>query len=99
MLHLFSFRDLVLRMHAGSEKWCSIYVQDAGLDSAMRTKKRQRMQLARLVADLDSLIPSNLRRQAQKNGAGRRAVGAGGRSLHDVLLDAVHAVQCIRPGG
>ena len=99
MLHLFSFRDLVLRMHAGSEKWCSIYVQDADLDSAMNAKKRQRMQLAGLVAKLDPLIPSNLRRKAQKNGAGRRAVGPGGRSLHDVLLDAVHAVQCIRPGG
>jgi len=65
----------------------------------MEAKKRQREQLANLMTTLDSLIPARLRRVAQKNGAGRRAVGVGGRSLHDVLQDAVHCVGSITAAG
>ena len=64
-------------------------------ESSLKAKKRRREELTLLLASLDSLIPAHLQRVAQKNGAGRRAVGVGGRSLHDVLHSAVEHVRHI----
>jgi len=64
-------------------------------ESSLKAKKRRREELTRLLASLNSLIPAHLQRVAQKNGAGRRAVGVGGRSLHDVLHSAVEHVRHI----
>ena len=65
--------------------------------SGLPPRKRSAEQQAHgklLVTRLDEILLSQFRcARAQKNGAGRRALGAGGRSLHDVLRDAIRCVR------
>ena len=55
------------------------------LSNAQRKETRERQR--RLVARLDELLPPGARIRATVNGAGGRALGVSGRSLHDVLED------------
>ncbi|MGB1594606.1 MAG: hypothetical protein ACPIOQ_17755, partial [Promethearchaeia archaeon] len=55
------------------------------LSNAQRKEMRQRQR--RLIARLDELLPPGARIRATVNGAGGRALGVSGRSLHDVLED------------
>lgn len=65
--------------------------------SGLPPRKRSAEQQAHgklLVTKLDETLLSQFRcARAQKNGAGRRALGADGRSLHDVLRDATRCVR------
>ena len=66
-----------------------------GLENERRRKRRYRQ--TDLVAQLDELLPSSKRRTLSKNGAGvRRSMGTGGRTLHDILQDALCLVRGIR---
>jgi hypothetical protein len=50
----------------------------------------------RLVATLDSVLPTDFRSVPCPNGAGARSLGNAGRSAHDVLADAVRFVAARR---
>jgi hypothetical protein len=50
----------------------------------------------RLVATLDSVLPTDFRSVPCPNGAGARSLGNAGRSSHDVLADAVRFVAAHR---
>jgi len=50
----------------------------------------------RLVATLDSVLPTDFRSAPRPNGAGARSLGDAGRSVHDVLTDVVRAVAARR---
>ena len=50
----------------------------------------------RLVATLDSVLPTDFRSAPRPNGAGARSLGKAGRSSHDVLADAVRFVAARR---
>jgi hypothetical protein len=50
----------------------------------------------RLVATLDSVLPTDFRSVPRPNGAGARSLGNAGRSAHDVLADAVRFVAARR---
>jgi hypothetical protein len=57
--------------------------------------KRHRQTL--LVTQLEELLPSSARRSLSKNGAGvKRSVGTNGRTMHDILQDALCLVRDIR---
>jgi hypothetical protein len=65
------------------------------IENERRRKRRYRQ--TDLVAQLDELLPSSKRRTLSKNGAGvRRSMGTGGRTLHDILQDALCLVRGIR---
>ena len=49
-----------------------------------------------LLAKLDAVLPSDQRSTPRPNGAGSRSLGSAGRSVHDVLSDAVRAVAARR---
>ena len=52
-------------------------------------RKKQRGRQKKLVAILDAVLPSEAKKKATSNGAGGRALGTRGRSLHNVLEDTV----------
>jgi hypothetical protein len=52
-------------------------------------RKARRKNQGELVRQLDSALPDTFRRGVSFNGAGGRALGMAGRSLHDVLEDTV----------
>ena len=62
----------------------------------VRRKERRRRQ-GNLVRLLDAALPHNCRRGVCVNGAGDRALGMSGRSMHDVLEDAIEAVAAALP--
>ena len=62
----------------------------------VRRKERRRRQ-GNLVRLLDAALPQNCRRGVCVNGAGDRALGMSGRSMHDVLEDAIEAVAAALP--
>jgi len=59
-------------------------------------RKARRKSQSDLVRQLDAVLPDSFRRGVSFNGAGGRALGIAGRSLHDVLEDAVMAVAWVR---
>jgi len=59
-------------------------------------RKARRKTQSDLVRHLDAMLPDSFRRGVSFNGAGGRALGMAGRSLHDVLEDAVMAVAWMR---
>ena len=72
-------------------------MERAELQKIENERQRRRRRQKELVAQLDELLPSSQRRTLSKNGAGvRRSMGTGGRTLHDILHDAVCLVRSIR---
>lgn len=59
-------------------------------------RKTRRQNQSDLVRQLDAVMPETFRRGVSFNGAGNRALGKSGRSLHDVLEDCVLAVASLR---
>ena len=76
------------------------------LDSSLNTlaalrnvERKQRRKLGKaLVQKLDATLPQHYSSQPTLNGAGGRSLGSKGRSLHDVLTDAIKVVQAARDG-
>ena len=65
------------------------YCNVSSLAELRKVERQQRLKgQNELVSKLDSLLPRPYCRQATSNGAGPRALGSKGRSLHDVLEDA-----------
>ena len=65
------------------------------VENEQRRNRRHRQ--AVLVAQLEELLPSSARRFASKNGAGlKRSMGTDGRTMHDILQDALRLVRDIR---
>eukprot|EP00802_Teleaulax_amphioxeia_P012732 Tamp_12777.p1 GENE.Tamp_12777~~Tamp_12777.p1 ORF type:complete len:249 (-),score=15.15 Tamp_12777:1032-1778(-) len=60
------------------------------------SRKEKRCQQKQVVITLDSLLPDAFRSNPVKNCAGRRSLGNEGRSLHDVLVDAIQCLKAIR---
>ena len=60
-------------------------------------RKERRRKQGNLVRLLDAALPNKFRGGACVNGAGDRALGMAGRSLHDVLEDAIEAVAELHP--
>jgi len=52
-----------------------------------------------LLERLDACIPSELRSAAQRKCAGKRSVGASGRSTIDILQDTIRSVAALRASG
>ena len=52
-------------------------------------RKDQRERQRRLIARLDQVLPPGAKRHTTVNGAGGRALGVSGRSLHNVLEDVL----------
>jgi len=66
-------------------------------DNEQRRNRRHRQTV--LVTQLEELLPSSARRSLSKNGAGvKRSVGTDGRTMHDILQDALCLVRDIRSG-
>ena len=64
-------------------------------DNEQRRNRRHRQTV--LVTQLEELLPSSARRSLSKNGAGvKRSVGTDGRTMHDILQDALCLVRDIR---
>ena len=72
---------------AGASGKRRVRLRDKDVLSTQR--KAQRARHHELVSRLDALLPPNSRRDCSKNGAGDRSLGTVGRSLLDVLEDAV----------
>jgi hypothetical protein len=62
----------------------------------MHGQRPTREAFKKLVAQLDRELPSDFRSLPCANGAGGRSLGLAGRSVHDVLSDAVRAVAARR---
>jgi hypothetical protein len=60
-------------------------------------RKARRKNQGELVRQLDAKLPDTFRRGVSFNGAGGRALGIAGRSLHDVLEDTVMTLAWLRP--
>ena len=60
-------------------------------------RKARRKNQGELVRQLDAKLPDTFRRGVSFNGAGGRALGMAGRSLHDVLEDTVLTLAWLRP--
>ena len=56
-------------------------------------RKEGRRNVNKMLAHLDEILPKTFQSSPSPNGAGGRAVGAQGRSLHDVLNDTVRYLQ------
>ena len=56
-------------------------------------EREQRDRIKRLVGTIDSMLPPSFRSSAQRNGAGNRSLGGGGRALTDVLQDLLRYVS------
>ena len=56
-------------------------------------RKQGRRNVNMMLAHLDEILPKTFQSSPSPNGAGGRAVGAQGRSLHDVLNDTVRYLQ------
>jgi hypothetical protein len=56
-------------------------------------RRQRRRELNVLVSRLDGMLPKTHRSKAKANGAGGRALGSRGRSLHDVLEDCIDLVR------
>jgi len=76
---------------------CAVVVEPASpsrdLGHPVRTTREV---FKRLVATLDSVLPTDFRSAPRPNGAGARSLGRAGRSSHDVLADAVRFVAARR---
>ena len=59
-------------------------------------RKQGRRQVTGMLAHLDSILPSAFQSTPSPNGAGDRAVGITGRSLHDVLGDTVRYLARVK---
>jgi hypothetical protein len=59
-------------------------------------RKEGRRNVNKMLAHLDEILPKTFQSSPSPNGAGGRAVGAQGRSLHDVLNDTVRYFKHIR---
>lgn len=59
-------------------------------------RKQGRRNVNKMLAHLDEILPKTFQSSPSPNGAGGRAVGAQGRSLHDVLTDTVRYLQHIK---
>jgi len=59
-------------------------------------RKQGRRNMNKMLAHLDEILPKTFQSSPSPNGAGGRAVGAQGRSLHDVLNDTVRYFKHIR---
>ena len=66
-----------------------------GLKEEQRKERRRKQ--GKLVRLLDAALPRKFRGGACFNGAGDRALGMAGRSLHDVLEDTIEAVAELHP--
>jgi len=66
-----------------------------GLKEEQRKERRRKQ--GKLVRLLDAALPSKFRGGACFNGAGDRALGMAGRSLHNVLEDTIEAVAELHP--
>jgi len=60
---------------------------------ATAQRRDQRARQNALVTELDSILPVNFKGKRSANGAGNRSLGAAGRSLQDVLRDAIEQVR------
>jgi len=66
-----------------------------GMNSAKVNKRLKAELEAALLNRLDKCLPASARSTAQRNGAGRRSVGLGGRSTADVLGDCVKYIPSV----
>ena len=70
--------------------------RNKALASAQRREQRARQ--IKLVMQLDSKLPVSVKGRKCVNGAGGRSVGTEGRSLQNVLADAIEHVRNLRAG-
>ena len=59
-------------------------------------RKQGRRNVNMMLAKLDSTLPAQFQSSPSRNGAGGRAIGNSGRSLHDVLTDTVRCLAKMR---
>jgi len=59
-------------------------------------RKQGRRNVNRMLAHLDEILPKPFQSSPSPNGAGGRAIGAQGRSLHDVLNDTVRYISNLK---
>jgi hypothetical protein len=70
------------------------YLEVTSLASLRNLERQQRRrELNTLVSRLDGMLPQTFLSRATAHGAGGRALGSRGRSLHDVLKDSIHLVR------
>ena len=78
----------------GAKKRAGVRLRDKSLANAQRKDQRRRQKV--LIEHLDDLLPPDAKRLATTNGAGVRAIGLSGRSLHNVLHDVVDHLHALR---
>ena len=81
-------------MHRGAKKSAGVKLRDKSLANTQRKDQRRRQKA--LIEHLDGLLPPDAKSQATINGVGERAIGLSGRSLHNVLHDAVEHLHALR---
>ena len=75
----------------------NISIELPGSPSSVGKIRRSTREVFRsLLAKLDAVLPVDQRSTPRPNGAGSRSLGSAGRSIHDVLSDAVRAVAARR---
>ena len=77
-----------------AKKSAGVRLRDKSLANAQRKDQRRRQKV--LIEHLDDLLPPDAKRLATTNGAGVRAIGLSGRSLHNVLHDVVDHLHALR---